>query len=223
MPARLALCALAAGLGLLASGCTSTYLRQEETGYELSAGLDTGPEEEAAFVQPAVIEYLLSQPEANLVGYYDAVYASGGSSPGVMHQELYARALSGLRALEPDIRALGAELVDASTPGALAARAVAKKLAPHAVTSLRENGYARLSWGQKVDEDKTLKLAANLVYITVRPAADLVTLHRSDLHSMWDPLRGVNYDVADIEGVWDEDAQVDYVQVAARIKKMTAD
>lgn len=138
------------------SGCVTSYYKHVKTGYEISAGADTGPRGDKVEINPRVMEQILVGPGSNLRTYYEILVDwSGDQGPGkpkkksrwpsssLLTKAAFRDVLLDLNELDRRIRQEG------SRPGVPRqlryVRLAAAIITPHVVKSIKDNGYARVT------------------------------------------------------------------------------
>lgn len=179
------------------SGCVTTYYKHVKTGYEISAGADTGPRGDKAAVSPAVIQHILSQPGSMLYVYYQTLVSWGDKWPNssILTKAAFRNVLLDLNELDRIIRKEGPKPKVPKHERYV--QIAARIIAPHAAKSIKENGYARATWGHKLDKDPAgISMGVNMLYITAHLDTKTVHHHQSDIFSMLSALKPAKYDVS---------------------------
>jgi hypothetical protein len=179
-------------------GCGSIYYqhsthRQFQVSTQGDAGGPRG--DKKVFVQPAIVEYLVTQPEAVVKPYYEILLSFDGRmnpNAGFMSQAAWRVGL--------DLKnELNSEIPNGVERNAAAyARAAGKLVAPGAVRSIYNEGFARIAWGNKIDvAAKDLSMINNGFYITVDAATQIVRLSNTPPDTTV-PMKGTNFDVSKV-------------------------
>lgn len=244
-------CVVLAALSVL-SGCHTTYYVYEHgvggnpNTWTISAGRDTGPSGDSIdFVHPEVVAELCAQPESGMNVYYRMMLVHafhGGAYKSQASAELQKLLpVVNATASQDEIKAIntittGEGTVEDLVHGGTAfARAAGLLIAPYLIQSMSDYGYARWTWGQRIEEDLSgFNMLGNGLRMTAHRDQGLVKLYATPAHGgMFAQPTIVLMDVAvaEDEVIWiphDEDgnplptgSDANLVDTCAKVRELT--